>query len=180
MVAEFARSLKLSNDDKPPLSDETSELEESKGGPGGVEEAKRRPDEPEESRGDETHRTQSSGSAVVTSPTNTKPTTLATGSRLPLVSVMDQNGGGTEVVCTVNGLDPGNVSSSSRHASISAQLPRVGKVVWEVVPSESGGFGDNQTTMDLPPGRHEPLHTCESAISSRVIPVSVSVEDRGG
>ena len=131
---------------------------------------------PSYSKQDETRRTQSFGPAVVTSPPNTKPITVAMKYRLPLVSVMDQNGSGTDMVCTANGPDLGEGSSSSDHTSISTQLVNVGKEVWEVVPSEPDSFGDNQSTMDVPTSRHEPLHTRELGIRSRVIPASVSVD----
>ena len=129
-------------------------------------------DVPPHSKQIQPHHSESSGSVVVTSPTNTKPTTLASRYRLPSVSVMDQNEGGTDTVCTANGPDPGKGSPSSDHTSVSAQPPNIGKGV----SSEPGSFGDNQTTMDVPTSKHEPLHARESSIHSRVIPASVSVD----
>ena len=121
------------------------------------------------SKQDETHHTQSSGSAVGTFPTNTKSTTLATAYQLPLVPVMDQNGGATDIVCTASGPDLGKSSPSSDRTSSPAQEPNA----WERVPSQPGSSSDNETTMDLPASRHEPPHTCKSTTSTRIMAASI-------
>ena len=72
----------------------------------------------------------------------------------------------------------GKGSPLSGHISTSVQLSRAWEEQWEevtVASSQLGSSSDNETTTGPLDGRHEPLHTCESSTSTRVMAVSISV-----
>jgi hypothetical protein len=81
------------------------------------------------SKQDEANHTQSFGSAVATSPTNTKPTILATEYQLPLVPLINQDGGDTEIPYATS--DPEPSISISGSSTISPLQP----LISELTPS---------------------------------------------
>ena len=77
---------------------------------------------------------------------------------------------------STNGLGKG--SPLSGHIPTSVQLSRAWEEQWEkvsVASSQLGSSSDSETTTDPLDGRHEPLHTCESSKSTRVMATSISV-----
>lgn len=73
--------------------------------------------------------------------------------------------------------DPEKSSPSSARTSSSSPIPNAGEDDWEKLSTASGtgSLVDYVTTMDLPASVHQPVHTHESATSSRIIPASLSI-----